>query len=347
MRPLRQGMICLGTWDPAFRDIWFIEGSSTLGSEPQATSNVYVLDEGRVLIDTGNISELAWFIDEEFDVSRVEKVIITHPHFDHTAGLTIILPVANPTIYLHGDALGSAFLGSESLLELARRLGRQDRTVALSDGDIIEAGARRLEVIHTPGHTVGGICLYDRESQSLFSQDLVFPSSGGITYLAYPDDASGSARELLSSLGRLLAYPVENLFPGHFLPSLGGGLEHIKAAYRQLVKTLVQDARRKEEESWVKLAAALADHGRLEEALECYEEALRVNPRHMSAYLSKGLVLTELGSFEEALEIFREILKVKPDAEEASIGMGFCLLGLGRLEEAMAIEVFRAKIEGL
>ena len=77
-----QEMISLEILDPAFADIWFIEGSVPEG-EDEETSNIYVLDEGRVVIDTGNISELAWYINEHFPVAKVEKVIITHPHFGH------------------------------------------------------------------------------------------------------------------------------------------------------------------------------------------------------------------------------------------------------------------------
>lgn len=338
-----QEMISLEILDPAFADIWFIEGSVPEG-EDEETSNIYVLDEGRVVIDTGNISELAWYINEHFPVGKVEKVIITHPHFDHTTGLSILLSIANPRVYLHPDALGYTYMGRLSFSKLTKESGREDQVVLVSDGDVIEVGSRTFEVIHTPGHMVGGICLYDRESQSLFSQDIVFPSTHETSYLSAPDRKMGDIKDLIESLQKLLGYQVKNLFPGHFLPTLGDGGEHVKNAYKETVKQFVEDSTRREEESWVKLAAALADHGRLEEALECFDMALNMNPQHSAAVISKALSLTELGRYEEALGIFQQVLAVEPDIEEASIGMGFCLMGLGRTEEALAIEAFKSKI---
>jgi glyoxylase-like metal-dependent hydrolase (beta-lactamase superfamily II) len=339
-------MISLEVLDPAFSDIWFIQGSIPQG-EDQETSNIYVLDEGRVVIDTGNISELAWYIDKHFPVGKIEKIIITHPHFDHTTGLSILLTVANPRIYMHPDSIGYTYMGGLSFSRLTKEAGREDQVVAVSDGDLIEAGPRTLEVIHTPGHMVGGICLYDRESQSLFSQDVVFPSTYETNYLSAPDDRLGDMQDLIDSLNKLLGYPVKNLFPGHFLPTLGDGGEHVKNAYMQTVKQFVEDNTRRDEEGWVRLAAALADHERLDEALECFEVALNMNPQNAAALLSKGLALTELGQYEKALEIFQKVLEAEPGTEEASIGMGFCLLGLGRTEEAMAIETFKAKLESI
>ena len=151
-----QEMISLEILDPAFADIWFIEGSIPEG-EDEETSNIYVLDEGRVVIDTGNISELGWYINEHFPVGKVEKVIITHPHFDHTTGLSILLSIANPRVYLHPDAIGYTYMGELSFSKVTKESGREDQVVPVSDGDVIEAGSRAFEVIHTPGHMVGGI----------------------------------------------------------------------------------------------------------------------------------------------------------------------------------------------
>lgn len=346
MTEVRQEMFDLGELNPALEDVWFIEGS-TPDNEPQETSNIYILDQGRVVIDTGNISELAWYIQERFPVGAIEKVVITHPHFDHTTGLSIILSVANPKIYIHPDALPYTYMGVLSLPKMTKECGREEQIVHVSDGDVIEAGSRTLEVIHTPGHMVGGICLYDRASESLFSQDLVFPSTYEANYLSYPDERLGDAMELIESLKKLLAYPVKNLLPGHFLPSFGDGGEHIKNAYKETVKHFIEDKTKREEESWVKLAAALADHGRLEEAIECFDVALEKSPKNISASLSKALALTELARYQEAMDIFDKILELRPDTEEAAIGKGFCLLGLGKPEEALKIEAFKAKVEAL
>jgi glyoxylase-like metal-dependent hydrolase (beta-lactamase superfamily II) len=76
--------------------------------------------------------------------------------------------------------------------------------------DVIDIGEHRLRVINTPGHTCGGICLYDEVTGSLFSGDTVFGSGIGRT-----DLPSGSAKELAMSLKKLSGIDVKTLYPGH------------------------------------------------------------------------------------------------------------------------------------
>jgi glyoxylase-like metal-dependent hydrolase (beta-lactamase superfamily II) len=78
------------------------------------------------------------------------------------------------------------------------------------EGDTIDLGEHRLRVINTPGHTCGGICMYDEITQSLFSGDTVFASGVGRT-----DLPTGSEDELIRSLKKLSGIDVRKLYPGH------------------------------------------------------------------------------------------------------------------------------------
>lgn len=331
-------MIHLGDRDSRLEGIWL------LLSYEHHTSNVYVMDEGRVLIDAGNTSDIIHELDARYPegVGRVQRIILTHPHYDHVGALGRLLLYCNADIYMHPEAFAYTFLGELSLPEIARRVGALDKLLPLHDGDVVEVGAYELEVIYTPGHTPGGICLYHRDTQTLFSQDLVYPSTGEINYLSEPDPQMGNWDALIESLYRLLGYRVQRLLPGHFAPALEDGWQHIKTAFFETIRRTDNEYK-----AWVRTGAALADHGRLEEALEYYDGALAVRPDDVGTLVGKGLALTELGRFGEALEVFNRVLETDPTIEEALIGKGFALMGLGRTQEALAIEAFTRKVAAL
>lgn len=96
-------------------------------------------------------------------------------------------------------------------------------TRILADGDIIDLGDRRFEVIHTPGHSPGGIALYEKATEILFSGDIVY--DGPLIEDTYHSDAA----DYLASMERLLTLPVRLVHGGHF-PSFGGD------RYRRLIR---------------------------------------------------------------------------------------------------------------
>ncbi|ANH07407.1 MBL fold metallo-hydrolase [Shinella sp. HZN7] len=96
-------------------------------------------------------------------------------------------------------------------------------TRILEDGDVIDLGDRRFEVIHTPGHSPGGIALYEKATEILFSGDIVY--DGPLIEDTYHSDAA----DYLASMERLLTLPVRLVHGGHF-PSFGGD------RYRQLIR---------------------------------------------------------------------------------------------------------------
>ncbi|MEW9613457.1 MBL fold metallo-hydrolase [Shinella sp. S4-D37] len=96
-------------------------------------------------------------------------------------------------------------------------------TRILADGDVIDLGDRQFEVIHTPGHSPGGIALYEKATEILFSGDIVY--DGPLIEDTYHSDAA----DYLASMERLLSLPVRLVHGGHF-PSFGGD------RYRRLIR---------------------------------------------------------------------------------------------------------------
>jgi len=83
-------------------------------------------------------------------------------------------------------------------------------TRLLEDGDVIDLGDRHFEVIHTPGHSPGGIALYEAQSQTLFSGDIVY--DGPLIEDTYHSDAADYVR----SMERLLTLDIRTVHGGHF-----------------------------------------------------------------------------------------------------------------------------------
>lgn len=101
-------------------------------------------------------------------------------------------------------------------------------TRILEDGDVIDLGDRRFEVIHTPGHSPGGIALYEKASEILFSGDILY--DGPLIEDTYHSDG----KDYIASMERLMDLPVRLVHGGHF-PSFGGD------RYRQLIRSWLDE----------------------------------------------------------------------------------------------------------
>ena len=142
---------------------------------------------------------------------KVTYIINTHGHSDHTAGNEAIKTATNAKLLIHADDAGR--LGKMLHSTFSRVLGgkgspRADRL--LQDNDIIQIGAVRLKVLHTPGHTPGGICLYTKGH--VFTGDSLFVGAVGRT-----DLPGGSVKQLLSSIHKkIYSLPGDTVvWPGH------------------------------------------------------------------------------------------------------------------------------------
>ena len=157
-------------------------------------------------------------IDPGAEVYRVEKavesrkvtaVLLTHAHFDHMLYAKPWLD-QGARLYVHADdaaALADPSLNLSTMVNCRLALPQAD--VLLAEGDVVTETGAELQVLHTPGHTPGGVCYLC--GKDLFSGDTLFYKDCGRT-----DLAGGDGRMLRNSLSRLMTLDEQIVvYPGH------------------------------------------------------------------------------------------------------------------------------------
>lgn len=165
--------------------------------------------QGTVIDPGGNGMDIIKILKR--DNIKVTCIINTHGHADHIAandeikeatGAPVLIHSADANMLTSAPGNLSSFIGSNLICQPADRL--------LNDGEKIMVGALEFQVIHTPGHTPGGICLLAKDT--LFSGDTLFAESIGRS-----DFPGGSHSQLIHSIkNRLLVLPDQTtVLPGH------------------------------------------------------------------------------------------------------------------------------------
>jgi glyoxylase-like metal-dependent hydrolase (beta-lactamase superfamily II) len=201
------------------------------GSEKE--SNIYLID-GEFLVDAGTgmyFADIKHEIESKFDTTKITTLVNTHNHFDHTGGDRKFRDWLKAQIAIHSadrDDLEAGRTLSEFFDEKPR-VTTVDKV--LKNGSIIRTENFEFEVIHTPGHSPGSICLYDKNKRILVSGDTLFSEGVGRT-----DLPGGSNEHMVRSLEKLLEYDIQYLLPGHGVPKLGGVEFVIKRVLAKLNK---------------------------------------------------------------------------------------------------------------
>jgi len=201
-------------------------------------SNIYVI--GDTVIDTGtgfNYTRLRDIMKVmKIDMSKINWIINTHCHFDHTGGNGYFLNAKIAAHSIDANIIESADKDLSAAEFFDGNPNPKTVDKKLKDGDKLKAGKLELDVIHTPGHTSGSICLYEKKGQLLFSGDTLFENSIGRVDFSNSDPAG-----MQDSLQKLSKLKVKKVLPGH-------GAAFDKAKLDKVLKTNVMQFQKQIEE---------------------------------------------------------------------------------------------------
>ena len=181
-------------------------------------TNCYILRENDsakdclvIDIGLGFTTLIDFLIQNKF---KPAAVILTHGHIDHIAGVAALRTEFPDTkVYIHKlDAEMLTEPGSNLSAMTGQLFTTQPPDLVIEDKSIIDQAGIKLEVLHTPGHTPGGICLYSAEEGIVFTDDALFADSVGRT-----DFPGGSMTQLINGIRtKLLILPDDTIvYPSH------------------------------------------------------------------------------------------------------------------------------------
>lgn len=175
------------------------------------TGNVWLISgEENVLIDTGTGE--SWQKIRELE--EINKVIITHSHYDHVDNLPKVLDKFDPEIYAYQP---------ENLPVESKQIKQKE---------YIEISGVEFEILHTPGHKDDSICLYSPEEKILFAGDLLFPKGG----FGRTDLDEGNRDLLIKSVEKISDLDVKIMYCGHEKATTENVNEQIQKSLEQARK---------------------------------------------------------------------------------------------------------------
>lgn len=182
----------------------YMISTNTYIIQDENTKETMVVDPG------GEVDKIIRMLD--ILKADLKYIYLTHCHGDHIGGVRELQDKKEGKILIHRfDAEGltnpdislTQYLGMEASFEPDSRL---------NDGDLLHLGNLELKVIHTPGHTKGGTCLYCEKEGFLISGDTLFRGTWGRT-----DLPTGGLEDIMNSITKkLLVLPLKTIvYPGH------------------------------------------------------------------------------------------------------------------------------------
>ncbi len=184
------------------------------------TCNVYLIrgdwnaiSDVNTLVDVGTNG---FIIDELNTIStgvgkrRVEQIILTHEHFDHTGGLKHIIELYNPKVYAFSKIKGVDYL--------------------LKDGMQLKIGDSYAEVLHTPGHSHDSACFYFPKEKVLFSGD---------TAINIKSPGGSYTQEYVQVIEKLIDRNIEIVYSGHDDPLIGNVKTVLSNTYQNIISSKI------------------------------------------------------------------------------------------------------------
>jgi len=154
---------------------------------------------------SASIIDAGWEIDKLINIAfkeklKINKIILTHSHYDHVQEINELATKTNATVYFHE-------LEFDEIKKFIKN--NEIKIIKLKNNDIINIGEIKTNIIHTPGHTPGAICILFQNK--LLTGDTLFVNAIGRT-----DLAGGNPIRLFESLQKLkkLNDGIE-IYPGH------------------------------------------------------------------------------------------------------------------------------------
>jgi len=165
-----------------------------------------------IVIDPGDEVQQILDLIEKHNL-QVKQIVITHAHIDHVGGAMKLRAATGAPILLNqNDYTLLKMLDMQAAWVGMRSPGKVEIDQSLGQADTVRAGSLVAQVLHTPGHTEGSICLYFPADNKLIAGDTLFAGSIGRT-----DLPGGSYEKIIDSIhDRILALPDETIVvPGH------------------------------------------------------------------------------------------------------------------------------------
>ena len=165
-----------------------------------------------IVIDPGDEVQQILDLIEKHNL-QVKQIVITHAHIDHVGGAMKLRAATGAPILLNqNDYTLLKMLDMQAAWVGMRSPGKVEIDQSLGQADTVKAGSLVAQVLHTPGHTEGSICLYFPAENKLIAGDTLFAGSIGRT-----DLPGGSYERIIDSIhDRVLALPDETIVvPGH------------------------------------------------------------------------------------------------------------------------------------